>query len=114
MLTPAYKVTVGKKVVDTTDEPKASTLVELRVDLDMDTPADRFAMVLGQVDGLHPAPGDTAVVELGYADDSGSLKQVIKGTVVTVEPGLIRNRVIGYTSAQALLHHFDNKSFEIR
>ena len=30
MLTPAYKLTIGQRIVDTTDEPKASTMVDLR------------------------------------------------------------------------------------
>ena len=34
MLKPAYKLTIGRKVVDTTDEPKASTVVDLKVALD--------------------------------------------------------------------------------
>jgi phage protein D len=111
MLTPAYKLTIGKKRVDTTHEPKASTVVELRVELDMDTPADRFVVVLGQVDGLHPAVDDQATVELGYADNGG-FTQVMVGKVVTVEPGLTRNRVIGYTAAQKLLRSFTDKTFE--
>ncbi len=31
MLTPAYKLTIGGKVIDTTDKPQASTVVELMV-----------------------------------------------------------------------------------
>jgi phage protein D len=111
MLTPAYKITIGKKLVDTTHEPKASTVVDLRVELDMDTPADRFALTLGQVNGLHPAPDDDATLALGYADNGG-FTQVMKGAVVTVEPGLTTNRVIGYTAAQTLLRSFTDKTYE--
>lgn len=111
MLTPAYKLTIGNKRVDTTHEPKASTAVDVRVELDMDTPADRFVVVLGQVNGLKPAKDDKAAVELGYADNGGT-KQVIAGNVVTVEPGITRNRVIGYTAAQKLLRTFTDKTYE--
>jgi phage protein D len=111
MLTPAYKLTIGNKRVDTTHEPKASTAVDLRVELDMDTPADRFVVVLGQVNGLKPVTDDKAAVELGYADNGGT-KQVIAGNVVRVEPGITRNRVIGYTAAQKLLRMFTNKTYE--
>jgi phage protein D len=111
MLTPAYKLTIGKKRVDTTKEPKASTAVELRVELDLDTPADRFVAELGQVNGLKPAPDDDVTVELGYADNGG-FTQVMAGKVVTVEPGITRNRVIAHTPAQALLRSFTEKTFE--
>lgn len=111
MLTPAYKLIVGKKLVDTTKEPKASTVTELRVELDMDAPADRLVLMLGQVDGLKPALDDQASVELGYADNGG-LQQVLSGSVVTVEPGLTTSRVIAYTAAHKLLRSFTDKTFE--
>ena len=41
MLKPAYKLTLGGQLVDTADEPRASTVVDLEVRLDMDIPADR-------------------------------------------------------------------------
>jgi hypothetical protein len=111
MLTPSYKLTIGNKAVDTTKEPKASTVVDLRVELDMDTPADRFVVILGQVNGLKPSLDDQATVELGYADDGGFTK-VMTGQVVAVEPGLTRNRVIAFTAAQKLLRSFTDKTFE--
>ena len=58
LLHPAYKLTIGEKIVDTTDEPQASTLVSLSVVLDMDVPADGFTLVLGQVGGFQPQRGD--------------------------------------------------------
>ncbi|RIK44205.1 MAG: hypothetical protein DCC55_03175 [Chloroflexi bacterium] len=111
MLSPAYKLTIGSKVVDTTDEPQASTLVDLTVSLDMDTPADSFALVLGQVGGLAPALDDEATIELGFADD-GDLTQVITGAVVAVEPGLTTNRVIGHSAAAKLLRTFAGQTYE--
>ncbi|MDZ8054540.1 MAG: hypothetical protein RMX68_008635 [Aulosira sp. ZfuVER01] len=111
MFNPAYKITINKKVIDTTDEPKASTVVDLTVTLDMDTPADSFTLVFGQVGSFKPARDDEVKIELGYADNGG-LTQVISGTVVTVEPGLMTNRVNGYTLADKLLRSFSNKTYE--
>jgi phage protein D len=111
MLHPAYKLTIGDKIVDTTDEPQTSTLVDLTVALDMDAPADSFALVLGQVGGLKPERDDEAVIELGYADN-GELTQVMAGTVVTVEPGLTTARVVGHSVVQALLRTFVDKTYE--
>lgn len=116
-LTPAYKLTLGDRLVDTTDEPRASTVVELVVSLDMDTPADQFRLVLGQVGALEPEREDAARIELGYADgeteESGpELEQVMAGSVVTVEPGLETRRVIGHSAAQALLTTFIDQTYE--
>ncbi len=111
MLTPAYKLTIGHKVVDTTDKPKASTLVDLTVALDLETPADSVALVFGNADGLKPARDHEAKVELGYADNGG-LTQVITGTVITIEPGLTTTRVVGQTAAHALLRTFVEQTYE--
>lgn len=111
MLTPAYKLTIGRKVVDTTDEPQASTVVDLTVTLDMDTPADSFTLVLGNVNGLKPVRDDEPKIELGYADN-GDLTQVIKGTVETVEPTLTTVRIVGYSPAAKLLRSFVEQTYE--
>lgn len=111
MLRPAYKLTIGGKVVDTTSEPQASTAVDLTVALDMETPADSFTLVLGQVGGLRPARDDEAKIELGYADNGG-LTQVITGTVVTVEPNLTSTRIHGYSGASLLLRTYVNQTYE--
>ena len=111
MLTPAYKLTIGHKVVDTTHEPKASTMVDLAVHLDLDTPADNFELVLGPVDGLKPARDDDASIELGYADNGG-LTKVMTGTVVSVEAGLTAVRVNGFSPAETLLRSFREQTYE--
>ena len=111
MLTPAYKIIIGEKAVDTTDEPKASTTIDLSVKLDINVPADIFKLVLGQVNGLKPESNDDATIELGYADN-GELTQVMKGTVVTVVPGLTTKRVVGHSAVLALLHTFVDKTYE--
>ena len=112
LLRPAYKLTIGGKVVDTTDEPQASTAVDLTVALDLDTPADSFRLVLGNVGGLRPARDDEAIIELGYADDDNGLTQVIAGKVVSVEPNLTTTRVIGYSGADLLLRTFVEQTYE--
>jgi len=111
MLNPAYKLTIGDRIVDTTDEPQASTVVDLTVSLDMDAPADGFTLVLGQVGGLAPERDDEATIDLGYADNGG-LIQVITGTVVTVEPGLTTRRIIGHSPASILLCTFVEQTYE--
>lgn len=112
LLNPAYKLTIGDKIVDTTNDPQASTLTDLLVLLDMDAPADYFRLVLGQVDGLNPNPEDDAAIELGYADDDSELFQVITGTITDAEPGLTWHRIIGHSNADILLHSHTNQTYE--
>lgn len=111
MLKPAYKLTIGSKLIDTTDEPKASTVVDLQVALDLDTPADSFTLVMGNVGSFKPARDDEAKIELGY-EDNGGFKQVMKGKVVTVEPNLTTTRLAGFSGADALLRTFVNQHYE--
>jgi len=111
MLTPAYKLTIGNKLIDTTDEPKASTVVDVSVNLDMDTPADSFILVMGNVGRFRPAREDEAKIELGYADNGG-LTQVMVGAVVTVEPGLTTTRVVGHSATAKLLRTFVEQTYE--
>ncbi|WP_020579053.1 hypothetical protein [Actinopolymorpha alba] len=111
MLRPAYRIVIGDQVVDTTQEPKASTAVELAVRLDLDTPADGFTLVQGQVGGLRAAPGDDVSIDLGYVGDT-SLVRVLTGTVVDVEPGLETKRIAGLSRGNALLRTFVDRTFE--
>ena len=113
MLTPAYKLTIGRKVVNTTHEPKASTVVDLMVSLGMETPADSFTLMVGQVNGLKPALGEEAKIELGYADNGG-LTQVMAGNVVSIEPNVTTKRIVGYTAAETLLRSFVDQTYESR
>ncbi|HEX2028735.1 MAG TPA: hypothetical protein VHF25_12145 [Nitriliruptorales bacterium] len=110
MLRPAYRLTLGEQIVDTTDEPRASTAVELRVRLDMDTPADGFTIVQGQVGGAAPQPHDDASIELGYTDTG--LEQVLTGRVVDVVPGFETKRIVGLSVEDLLLRHHENETFE--
>jgi phage protein D len=111
MQTPAYKLTLGRKVVDTTDEPQASTAVELLVSLDLETPADGFTLVLGNVGTFRPEREDEAVIELGYREDD-ELVKVMTGTVSTVQPNLTTTRVVGTSGAAPLLRTFVEQTFE--
>lgn len=112
MLRPAYRLTIGDHVVDTTDEPKASTAVELTVRLDMDTPADAFTLVQGQVGGLPAVPGDDAEAALGYADDDAGLTAVLSGGVVAVEPRVETLRISGLSTEDRLLRTFTDRTFQ--
>ena len=111
MLKPAYKLTIANKIVDTTDEPKASTVVDLNVVLDLDTPGDSFTLVFGNVGTFKPARDDETKVELGYADNGG-FTQVIKGKIVTVEANATTTQVNGFSGADALLRTFVNQTYE--
>lgn len=111
MLKPAYKLTIGGKAVDTTDEPKASTVVELAVYLDLDTPADTAQLRLGNVGFLKPQQDDDAKIELGYADDGG-FTQVMAGKVAAVDPGLTTTRVLIRAASNLLLNTFVDETYE--
>lgn len=112
MLTPAYRLKLGSKLVDTTDEPRASTLVDLRVDLDLDTPADRFALLLGNVGSLRPEREDEVTIELGYAADEAGLVRVMTGIVDAVEPSLTTLRLTGYGGVAPLLRGYLDQTYE--
>jgi len=137
LLTPAYKLTFsqaasnaggalgavtsvaspslsGGKVVDTNDEPKASTIVNLKVVLDLDAPADSLTLVMGQVGGFRPQKDDQVKVELGYAGDDRGLFHVLTADLIDTEPGLTRRRLVGHSSTQKLLTAFANEHFEAK
>lgn len=112
LLHPAYKLTIGEKIVDTTDEPQASTAVSITINLDIDTPADSFTLVLGQVGGFQPERGADAKIELGFADDA--LTQVIVGQVLTSKDSFTTRRINGHSAAQRLLTTFVNQTYEAK
>jgi hypothetical protein len=130
LLTPAYKLTFsqaasagggvgvpslsGGKVVDTTSEAQASTVVELKVVLDLDTPTDSLTLIMGQVGSFRPQKGDQVKVELGYADDDRGLFHVITADLIDIESGLTRRRLVGHSSMQKLLTSFAGEHFEAK
>ncbi|VAW30259.1 hypothetical protein MNBD_CHLOROFLEXI01-3947 [hydrothermal vent metagenome] len=110
LLHPAYKLTIGEEIVDTTSEPQASTAVSITVTLDMEAPADSFTLVLGQVGGFQPQREEEAKIALGFSD--GDLTQVMVGQVLTADASLTTRRVIGHSPAQALLTTFVDQTYE--
>ena len=111
MLLPAYKLTIGNKQLDTTHSSKTSTVTDIEICLDMDTPADSMTIRLGQVNGLQPAVGDDTTAWLGYSDD-GNLAQVIAGSVTRVEQNAETKRVVAHSPASILLRSFTENTYE--
>jgi phage protein D len=111
MLTPAYQVVIGDQKIDTTSEPRASTVEQLLVELDMDGAADRVLLRLGSIGSFEPQTGDDATVELGYADDE-TLTLVFTGQVVAVEPGLFTTNVTALSTAAALFDPVKDQTFQ--
>ena len=101
----------GGKAVDTTAEPQASTVVDLTVSLDMDTPADSVMLVMGQVGTFRPERDGVLTVELGY-EDTDEMIQVITGTIVYIEPGLTTRRVVAHNAAHELMRAFAEQTYE--
>lgn len=112
MIKPAYKLKIGDQLVDTTDEPRASTLVDLQVNLDMDVAADSFTLKLGNVGSFTPEREDTGTVELGYADAEAPLIQVLQGEVDRVSQGSTIDTICGYSGAAKLLGSFADITYE--
>lgn len=112
MIKPAYKLTIGNQLVDTTDEPQASTVVDLKVQLDMNTATDIFHLKLGNIGHLKPEKEDQAKIELGYADDENGLEQVIAGQAVIINQGSLQDLITGKSAAAILLNSYMDKTFE--
>ncbi len=108
----AVPVASGGKVVDTTGDPQASTVVELKAALDLNTPADSLTLVMGQVGSFRPQKGDQVKVELGYADDDRGLIHVLTADLSAVEPGVAQRRLVGHSSMHRLLSSFTNEHVE--
>jgi phage protein D len=113
LLTPAYQIVIGDRKVNTAEEPRASTVDLLIVDLDMNTPADSVELRLGNVGGLRPERDDDATIELGYLDEE-ELTPVFAGKVVCAEPNLHSTRVVALSPAQALLESRMEQTFEFK
>ena len=100
MLRPAYRLSIGTTTTDSTGD-LAATVIRVDVEVDMEVPAGRLAVVLGNTDGLTVAEGDPVSVELGYADNG--LSKVIEGTVVALEPTISTYRIEGLSAMIRLL-----------
>lgn len=101
LLTPAYRLTIGGSVVDTTVAPQASATVDLAVTADIDDWPDLAGLTLGQVGGLDPALEQPATIDLGYADNGG-FTRVFTGLVGRLDTGLVERRVELASAARAL------------
>jgi phage protein D len=108
---PAYRITIGGRVIDTTDEPRASTVTTLDVRLGFAATLDSAALVLGRVGDFAPREGDDIAIELGYAD-SGSLQRVLTGVVTAVDAGLTTTRVLAHGAGVALARLRVDRTFE--
>jgi phage protein D len=114
MLTPAYRLTLGGRRLDSVAAPRESTLLELCVQLDLDAPADAATLLLAQVGGIVPQRGNDVTLELGYADEEGSLTRVLTGKVASLRPGLAVNRVGVEGGIAPLLRLFVDETYEGR
>src|SRR5262249_11564390 len=92
--------------------PEQSPVVDLKVGVDMETPADSFAVLLGRVGKFKPQRDDAVKIELGYADEKNSLTQVLTGAVAELDPTLVHTRLVGYSPAFTLLRSFADKTYE--
>lgn len=110
MLRPGYRISVGGRTVDSTSQPRASTVTALTVTLDADSPVGALELRLGQIGGLAPALGDAVTLDLGYASDA-SLTRVFTGAVGRIEPGIAVNRVLAYDSGEPLLRGRLDRTF---
>jgi phage protein D len=111
LLTPAYRLSIGHKVVDTTVEPKASATTDLIVTVDIDAWPDSASLTLGQVGGIDPALQDNTTVELGYADNGG-FTQVFAGLVETIRTSLLSRQVTFTSAARALVRLRIDQTYE--
>jgi len=110
LLTPAYRLTIGSRVLDTTVEPKASATTDLAVTLDLDGWPDTAAVALGQVGGIDPQLDDDTKIELGYAD--GRFTQVFVGVIDFTKSSMLVRRVTATSGARALTRLFVDQTYE--
>jgi phage protein D len=100
MLKPVYKLTIGTTAIDS-DSDLAAPVVSIQVEVDMDVPASRLAVTLGNADGLTAAEEDPISVEFGYAGEGTSA--VFEGTVGAVKSDVTTWQVEGLSPMTALL-----------
>jgi phage protein D len=108
LLTPACRLTVGSRVLDT-QERLGSTVLGLDVSLALDTPADAVSAVLAGVERTRPAVGDHVTLELGYA--GSALVKVFTGTVARLEAQPMATRLVALAPAATLLTTTVDRSY---
>jgi phage protein D len=109
MLKPVYKLTIGTTAVDS-DSDIAAPVVSIQVEVDMDVPASRLAVTLGNANGLTIAEGDPISVELGYAGEGTSA--VLEGTVRAAKSDVTTCQVEGLSPMTALLDLHLHQTYE--
>lgn len=107
MLKPSYKIQIGSE----TFEPSTSSdVISVRVNLDMDTPADSFEIVLSVSDRSSKLKKEDDVsISLGYEEN---LVNVFKGAIDTVEPGVSKIVIAGLSFVSRLLALRLNQVYE--
>jgi len=107
MLKPAYKIQVGSETFETGIK---SPVVNIRVNLSMDIPAGSCEIILAQGDRSSKIKeGDDISIQIGY---EGSLVDVFKGSVDSVEPRISDIRVTGMNFASKLLELRTDRLYE--
>lgn len=100
---------MGSTTIDSIDDPVSSTVIRLEVELDMNTSADTFNIVLSQLNGLLVNKGDSCKVELGYKD---SLTKVIEGTIEVIESNISCIDIKGFNAISKLVNLRINQIYE--
>jgi phage protein D len=107
MLKPTYRIQIGS---ETFEPDLRSPVISVKVNLDMDIPADSFEIIFGEGNKSSKiVEGEDVSIQLGY---EGSLEDVITGMVDNVEPGLAEIRVTGLNSVAKLLELRTDQLYE--
>ena len=107
MLKPSYSLQIG---AETIEPGVVSPLVFLRLNLDMEIPADSFEIMFGVSSKTTKIKREDDVsIKLGY---EGDLKDVFKGVVDNVEPSISGVRILGYNFATKLLRLRTNQVYK--
>ncbi len=92
---------IGGTTLDPEVDPAGSGLTSVAVEANMDVPADSVEIMLGKVNQMAVAGGDTVSVELGYADNG--LSKVMEGMVDSAESSTRTLRIRGLSAMTKLL-----------
>lgn len=101
MSRPVYKLTIGRVTIDSAADPGRSTVVDLDVSLDLDTPADQAVIRLGRAGGAIPSVGDDVTLDLGYAETT--TERVFTGAIDDVRPDITGVRISALGATRKLL-----------
>jgi len=108
LVNPSYRIQIGSKTIEPSTEPM-SGLVSIRIDLNMDVPADRCEVILGHIPDAKYEKGEDISISLGYEN---SLTTVFSGTVDSVDSSITTVRIKGMSAATKLLALHIDKTYE--